>query len=81
MKKTPIKRIGKVGKRRAAGMARFKRKHPRPEICPNCGHQPDFRGMAVHHKTRRSQMGDESDENLEWLCGCCHDAEGGIKDA
>jgi hypothetical protein len=36
--------------------------------------------MAVHHKKKRSHMGDESDDNLTWLCGICHDATEGIKD-
>lgn len=77
MKRTPIKAVGKVTKRRQKGMAEWKRTHPVPATCPQCGMAPDFRGMAVHHKTKRSQGGDESDGNLTWLCGRCHEKEHG----
>lgn len=75
-----MNRLGKVGRRRAKGMATWKRTHPCPAVCPQCGRAPDWRGMAVHHKKKRSHMGDESDDNLTWLCGICHDATEGIKD-
>ena len=80
MKRSPINPIGKVGKRRAANMAKWKRTHPKPSVCPECKRPPDFRGMAVHHKRKRSQLGDESGPNLRWLCGVCHDKEHGIND-
>lgn len=72
MKRTPIKRVGKVGARRARNLAKWKREHPCPEVCPECGMAPDWRGMSVHHKVKRSQGGDESDGNLTWLCARCH---------
>ena len=87
MKRSPINPVGKVGKRRAANLAKWKRQHPCPMTCPECGMAPDFRGMApdwrgfsVHHKRKRSQLGDESGPNLRWLCGVCHDKEHGIND-
>ena len=73
MKRTPIKKVGKVGARRAKGMAKWKREHPVPAFCPICGRAPDFRGMAAHHRRHRSQGGDESEKNLVWLDGDCHD--------
>lgn len=36
----------------------------------NCGR----RGMDPHHVIKRSQGGDNSLENLVWLCRYCHDA-------
>ncbi len=30
-------------------------------------------GVHVHHKTFRSQGGDDVEENLLWLCRVCHD--------
>ncbi len=67
----PIKRVGKVGARRAANMAKWKRTHPVPPVCPECGMAPDWRGMSIHHKVKRSHLGGEGD-NLTWLCGRCH---------
>ena len=78
MKRTPMRRIGKVAARRARNMAKWKKSHPVPAFCPECGMAPDWRGMSVHHKTKRSHCGDESDGNLTWLCGRCHDKEHGI---
>lgn len=80
MKRTPIRRIGKVGAQRAKNMAKWKRAHPVPAVCPLCGHPPDWRGMAVHHRRHRSQGGDESEDNLTWACGPCHDEEHGINE-
>ena len=75
MKRTSLRSIGKVGARRAKNMAKWKESHPVPEVCPECGMAPDWRGMSVHHKTKRSQGGDESDDNLTWLCGRCHERQ------
>jgi len=71
MKQTPIRRIGKVGKARAKNMAKWKREHPVPAVCPLCGRAPDWRGMHPHHTEFRSQGGQEGD-NLQWLCARCH---------
>jgi len=81
MKQTPIKPRGKRSREREKGLAKFKREHPRPDVCEECGRAPDFRGLHPHHIKKRSQLGDESEDNLKWLCGICHDAEHGIKDA
>jgi 5-methylcytosine-specific restriction endonuclease McrA len=35
-------------------------------------------GVALHHKTFRSQSGDDVRANLEWLCPSCHDAAHGL---
>jgi hypothetical protein len=67
-----MKHLGKVGQRRAANLERWKRTHPVPECCPECGMAHDWRGFSIHHKTKRSQGGDESEDNLTWLCGRCH---------
>lgn len=40
------------------------------EPCEWCGMRP---GHQLHHKTRRSQGGDDTRENLMWVCGFCHD--------
>ena len=72
MNRSPINPVGKVGRRRAAGTEKWKREHPVPMTCPECGMAPDWRGFSIHHKTKRSQGGDESDDNLTWLCGRCH---------
>ena len=66
-----MRQIGKVGARRAANMAKWKREHPVPQVCPECGMAPDWRGFSIHHRIKRSQGGEEGD-NLTWLCGRCH---------
>ena len=78
MKQTPMRRIGKVGARRAANLAAWRKRHPCPATCPLCGMAPDWRGLSVHHIEHRSQGGDESDDNLTWACGRCHDKQHGI---
>ncbi len=45
------------------------------EPCEACGLRP---GRHLHHRTFRSQGGDDSRENLAWLCPPCHDAAHGI---
>jgi 5-methylcytosine-specific restriction endonuclease McrA len=37
--------------------------------CQNCGVMSN---LEVPHKQRRSQCGDDSDENLITLCAACH---------
>jgi 5-methylcytosine-specific restriction endonuclease McrA len=35
-------------------------------------------GRQLHHKAFRSQGGGDVRENLEWLCGPCHDEAHGL---
>ena len=35
-------------------------------------------GVALHHKTFRSQSGHDDRANLEWLCPACHDSAHGL---
>jgi 5-methylcytosine-specific restriction endonuclease McrA len=44
-----------------------------------CRYDP-WRG-AIHHRKKRSQGGEDTLDNLEYLCGGCHDQEHGIHDA
>jgi len=39
--------------------------------CQVCG---SMSGLEVHHRQRRSQRGDDSEENLITLCSNCHRA-------
>jgi len=43
--------------------------------CNSCG---TLVRLDRHHKKLRSQGGDDSDENLEWLCRKCHNKKHGI---
>ena len=45
------------------------------ELCEICDVRP---GSQVHHKKLRSQGGDDSPENLMWLCLVCHGDEHGL---
>jgi len=47
------------------------------EVCRSCG---DFRGLAIHHKVKRSQGGKHELNNLILLCGRHHAKEHGIKE-
>ena len=80
MKRSAIKKVGKVTKRRNAALAKWKKNNPCPATCPICGRAPDWRGLSIHHITHRSQGGDESEDNLTWACGRCHDQMHGIKE-
>ncbi len=80
-RKTPLRRVGKVGRRRAAGMraakaAVLERSGGRCEamFAPDCRHV----GECLHHIVRRSQGGDESLANLIHSCHACHTGRDGI---
>jgi len=64
-------------KQKARNRELAKIKPPEDGLCQNCGHRPDFRGLAKHHKIFRSHGGKEGD-NIIWLCSKCHSAEHGI---
>ena len=42
--------------------------------CQKCG---SLENLQIHHKIKRSQMGDDSLENLQTLCAHCHIEEHG----
>ncbi len=42
----------------------------RGEPCELCEQRT---GVALHHKTLRSQGGSDVRDNLAWLCQTCHD--------
>ena len=46
------------------------------EPCEECEMRP---GIHVHHRVFRSQGGGDEWENLQWLCGSCHDQAHGIR--
>ena len=51
--------------------------------CMCCGNPPDWRGLQLHHKRHKGMGGTtkiyELDE-VELLCGKCHNEEHGIKE-
>lgn len=74
---TPLRRVGKKGRRDAAELKRVKaevllRSRGRCEaweFSPLCTHY----GVVTHHIVRRSQGGTNDPENLLWACVPCHD--------
>ena len=56
-------------------LARFRLEHV-GEPCELCERRI---GAHVHHKTLRSQGGDDVEENLAWLCMYCHSEAHGIR--
>lgn len=55
---------------------RFRLEHQN-EPCERCELRP---GIHAHHKKFRSQLGDDTPENLSWLCSVCHSAAHGIRE-
>ena len=49
-------------------------------LCEVCRSRGDFRGLAIHHKIKRSQGGKHELNNLILLCGRHHAKEHGIKE-
>lgn len=80
-RKTPLRSVGRVGRRRQAGMraakaAVLERSGGRCEAM----FSPDCRlvGECLHHIVRRSQGGDESLSNILHCCNSCHTGRYGI---
>lgn len=46
------------------------------ELCWHCEARS---GIHAHHRKFRSQLGDDHESNLVWLCGACHDQAHGIR--
>ena len=66
MKRTPLRKVGKVTQRRQANLRKLKR----PRYCQGCGLEGP---LDPHHIIKRSQGGDEGPENIKWLCRMCHE--------
>jgi 5-methylcytosine-specific restriction endonuclease McrA len=49
-------------------------------VCEDCHQSPDWRGLAPHHKIKRSQGGRDTEDNIIILCGRCHSLRHGIKE-
>lgn len=77
--KTPrLNPLGALGRHRREGLNKLQ--PPSDGLCQICHQPPDFRGLSRHHIKKRSQGGNESKENIMWLCGKCHDKEHHIVD-
>lgn len=71
-----MKRISDKQKARAKKLAAMK--PPADGRCVKCGKVPDWRGLARHHKIRRSAGGTDEAENIIFVCGICHSLLHGI---
>jgi len=49
-------------------------------LCEVCRTRGDFRGLAIHHKVKRSQGGKHELNNLILLCGRHHAEAHGIRE-
>ena len=74
MKRSPIKRVGKVGRRNRADKTRITPglKAKSGGRCMHCGRWPDWRGLQRHRKVYGSQGGWYTEENTELWCAPCH---------
>ena len=75
----PINRVSKKQAKRNRTLANIA--PPADGLCEKCHNPPDFRGLAKHHKQKRSNCGSDNRDNISWLCGKCHSEEHGIKEA
>ena len=56
-------------------LRRFRLEHA-GEPCEACERRA---GIHAHHRNFRSQLGDDAESNLIWLCSSCHDAAHNIR--
>ena len=69
---TRLNPVSDKGRARKAVCADYCRRHPSCETCPDIfGRSPRFT-QHPHHILRRSQGGDDSDDNLLAVCKACH---------
>jgi 5-methylcytosine-specific restriction endonuclease McrA len=80
LKRTPIKRFSKKQQKINKVLASLDSTYPIDDKCQKCHTFGDWRGLVKHHKVFRSQGGEHTKENTEWLCGVCHSAAHGIKE-
>lgn len=82
MKLTPIAKVSPRQVKELALRTRLKREliAEHGAHCMTCGGKPDWRGLAIHHKTHLSQGGKTEKANLILLCGKCHNQAHGIKE-
>jgi 5-methylcytosine-specific restriction endonuclease McrA len=80
MKRSPIRRISqkKSAEKRIEAELRQKLLEEHGGLCMECGQQPDFRGLSLHHKKFKSQGGQSENCNVVLVCGKCHSAYHGI---
>jgi 5-methylcytosine-specific restriction endonuclease McrA len=88
MKRVPLKKIGKKGKEwqkarrglvkdlKQSGEYKFVGKNVFG-ICPDCG---CYRLLTPDHKVKRSQGGEHTKNNIEWVCLKCHDKRDNMGD-
>ncbi len=73
-KKELLKQLEKIGTHRVVKGTVF-------GLCPDCGHN---HYLTPDHKKKRSQGGDNSFENIEWVCNTppcmCHDKRDNMGD-
>lgn len=79
LRKSPIRKVSKKQAKRNNELGKLE--PPKDGKCQNCNQLPDFRGLAKHHKIRRSLGGKDTPDNLIWVCGKCHSHYHNIKEA
>lgn len=68
--RTMLKRMSKKQIARTKTLAKLK--PPSDGLCEECHQKADWRGLAKHHKVFRSHNGNDTADNILWLCGKCH---------
>lgn len=74
--KKPMNKISAKQKLKNKELARIN--PPEDGLCENCHRPPDFRGLQKHHIVFRSKNGNDTRDNIKWLCGGCHNLMHGI---
>ena len=88
MKQSPLKRktslkskkpMNKISEKQNNRIKQLRKiEPPEDNRCQECHQLPDFRGLQKHHKIFRSHNGNDSKENIIFLCGKCHSKFHGI---
>ena len=78
--------LNAYGKKREAEAELLRKLRPKLLVrckgkCEECHGAPDYRGLHMHHKVFRSQGGKTTADNCIMLCGRCHSAAHGIREA
>ena len=79
-KRKPLKLMSKKQKRELAKRAKLKAEliEESGGLCMKCGKPPDFRGLALVHKTPLARGGKTNRKNCYAGCFLCHSPEHGI---
>jgi 5-methylcytosine-specific restriction endonuclease McrA len=75
MKRSPINKMSskKASEKRIEEEIRQKLLEEHGGLCQNCGSNPGFLGLSLHHIVFKSRGGKTTEENCCLICSTCHE--------